>query len=177
MKMSLVSVCTLALCSAAAAQTISPAPSDTEARAPRPARARGIATALAEQADQVAIATCLTQGLKVTALVTDSAGVPIAMISGDGAAEITQRIASGKARTVIAMKMSSGDVVTKAKTDKSIMDAQMADPSRGSPRQGGLPILIGADLVGAIAVSGSPTGAQDEVCAKAGLDAVAAKLQ
>jgi uncharacterized protein GlcG (DUF336 family) len=177
MKISLAVACVLTLCSAAAAQTILPAPSDAEAKAPRPARARGIATALAQEADQVAISTCLTQGLKVTSLVTDSAGVPIAMISGDGAAEITQRIASGKARTVIAAKMSSGDVVTKAKTDKSLMDAQMADPNRGSPRQGGLPILIGADLVGAIAVSGSPTGAQDEVCAKAGLDAVAARLK
>jgi uncharacterized protein GlcG (DUF336 family) len=157
----------------AMAQTILPSPTVQEQRAPRPARARGIPTALAVEADQAAIASCAAQGLKVTALTIDSEGVPIALISGDGAAAITQRIASGKAETALKVKMTSGEAAERAKTDPQFMEQLMADPSMGTPRQGGVPIRVGTDVIGAIAVSGAPSGALDEPCAKAGL----AKIQ
>src|SRR5271170_3887569 len=94
----------------APAPTIAAAPTNDEVRAPRPARARGISTALAIEGAQTAIATCLGNGYKVTALIVDSAGVPIALISGDGAAAITQRIAMGKAQSVLKYQMTSGEV-------------------------------------------------------------------
>jgi uncharacterized protein GlcG (DUF336 family) len=155
------------------AQTILPSPSVPEQRAPRPPRARGIPSALAVEADQAAIAACAAQGLKVTALTIDSEGVPIALISGDGAATITQRIASGKAETALKMKMPSGEAADRAKTDQAFMAQLTADPSMGPPRQGGVPIMVGGDVIGAIAVSGAPSGAIDEPCARAGL----AKIQ
>lgn len=159
----------LLIATPAIAQTILPAPSAEEGRAPRPPRARGISTALAVEAAESAIATCTAQGLKVTALVIDSEAVPIALVSGDGAAAITQRIASGKATTALKMKMTSGEAVERAKTDQAFLAQLMADPAMGTPRQGGVPIMAGSDIVGAIAVSGAPSGAQDEPCAKAGL--------
>ena len=159
----------LLIATPAIAQTILPAPSAEEGRAPRPPRARGISTALAVEAAETAIATCTAQGLKVTALVIDSEAVPIALVSGDGAAAITQRIASGKATTALKMKMTSGEAVERAKTDQAFLAQLMADPAMGTPRQGGVPIMAGSDIVGAIAVSGAPSGAQDEPCAKAGL--------
>ena len=155
------------------AQTILSSPTVEEQRAPRPPRARGIPTALAVEADQAAIAACAAQGLKVTALTIDSDGVPIALISGDGAATITQRIASGKAETALKMKMTSGEAADRAKTDQAFLAQLMADPSMGPPRQGGVPIMVGGEVVGAIAVSGAPSGAVDEPCARAGL----AKIQ
>ncbi len=157
----------------ALAQSILPTPSADEGRAPRPPRARGISTALAVEAAQTAITTCTAQGLKVTALVIDSEGVPIALISGDGAAAITQRIASGKATTALKMKMTSGEAGERAKTDSAFMAQLMADPAMGTPRQGGVPLMMGSDVIGAIAVSGAPSGAQDEPCARAGI----AKIQ
>ena len=45
------------------------------------------------------------------------------------------------------------------------------------PAQGGLPIMVGEDVIGAIGVSGAPGGDKDEVCAKAGIDKVAADLK
>jgi uncharacterized protein GlcG (DUF336 family) len=155
------------------AQSILPSPTVEEQRAPRPPRARGVPTALAVEADQAAIAACAAQGLKVTALTIDSEGVPVALISGEGAAAITQRIASGKAETALKMKMTSGEAVDRAKTDQAFMAQLMADSSMGPPRQGGVPILVGGEVIGAIAVSGAPSGAIDEPCAKAGL----AKIQ
>ena len=41
------------------------------------------------------------------------------------------------------------------------------------PAQGGLPIIVDGDTIGAVAVSGSPGGDKDEACAKAGLDKAA----
>ena len=161
----------------ALAQSILPTPSAEEGRAPRPPRARGISTALAVEAAETAVATCTAQGLKVTALVVDSAGVPITLISGDGAAAITQRIASGKATTALKMKMTSGEAVERSKTDQAFMAQLMADPAMGTPRQGGVPIMAGSEIIGAIAISGAPSGAQDEPCAKAGLAKIQGRIQ
>jgi uncharacterized protein GlcG (DUF336 family) len=148
----------------ALAQTILPNPTNDEARAPRPARARGIPAALAVEAAQVANATCLANGNKTTTIVVDSEGVPIAMVSDDGSAAITQRIAMGKAMISLKTKGASADG---AKADPTVM------ASLGAARPGGFPLMAGSDVVGAIAVSGSPTGGADEVCAKAAI----AKIQ
>jgi uncharacterized protein GlcG (DUF336 family) len=43
--------------------------------------------------------------------------------------------------------------------------------------QGGLPIMAGGQLVGAISVSGAPGGDKDAACAKAALDKVQDKLK
>lgn len=161
----------------ALSQTILPSPSNDEVRAPRPARARGVPTSLAVEADQAAITSCAAEGLKVTALTIDSEGVPIALISGDSAAAITQRIASGKAEIALKMKMTSGEAADRAKNDHAFMARLMADPAMGSPRQGGIPILVNGEVVGAIAVSGAPSGALDEPCARAGLAKIQDRLR
>jgi uncharacterized protein GlcG (DUF336 family) len=144
--------------------TIQPNPTNPEAQAPRPARMRGIPTALAIEAAEVSNATCLANGTKVTTIVTDSVGEPIVIISGDGAATITQRIAMGKAQWTIQTKgpSAAGATAMPALVEKL-----------GTARPGAIPIMAGADLVGAIAASGSPSGQADEVCVKAGL----AKIQ
>jgi molybdate transport system substrate-binding protein len=152
-------------------------PSADEARAPRPARARGIPAVLAIEGAQTAIATCLITNFKVTALVVDAAGIPITMISGDGAAAVTQRIAMGKAQTVIKYKMTSGAVTARANSDPAFMAQLAADPLVGPPRQGAIPIMVGGEMVGAFAVSGAPGGDRDEPCAIAGLARIQNRLQ
>lgn len=143
--------------------TILPNPTNPEAQAPRPPRARGIPTALAVEAAQTANATCIANGNKTTTIVVDSEGIPIAMVSNDGAAAITQRIAMGKAMISLKTKGASADA---AKADPAVM------ASLGVARPGGLPLMVGSDVVGAIAVSGSPSGAADVVCAKAAIDKI-----
>jgi uncharacterized protein GlcG (DUF336 family) len=167
----------LLLSDQAIAQTILPNPTAAEASAPRPPRARGIATDLAIEAAQTAIARCRDDGYKVTALVVDSDAVPIALVSGDGAAAITQRIAMGKAMISIKTKMSSGEAAAKAKADSAFSSLLSADPSLGVARQGAILIRVGDDIVGALAVSGTPAGDKDEVCARAGLAKIADRLK
>jgi uncharacterized protein GlcG (DUF336 family) len=154
----------LVIATPAIAQTILPNPTNDEARAPRAPRARGIAAALAVEAAMTANATCLANGNKTTTVIIDSEGVPIALVADDGAAAITARIAMGKAMISLKTKGPSADG---AKADPAVM------ANLGTPRPGGFPLMAGSDLVGAIAVSGSPTGQADEVCAKAAI----AKIQ
>lgn len=158
-------------------QTILSNPTAAEAAAPRPPRARGIPTDLAIEAAQTAIARCHDDGYKVTALIVDSDAVPIAMISGDGAAAITQRIAMGKALISVKTKMSSGEAAAKAKTDSSFSAMLSGDPSLGVARPGGILIRIAGDIVGALAISGTPSGDKDEVCARAGLAKIEGRLK
>lgn len=156
-----------ALGTAAAAQTPPAA-----APAPPPPRAKGPALAPSIQAAQAAVAACLANGYKVTALITDSAGDPVVLLSGDGVAVRTQAIAKSKVAAVLKYKMSSGEVVAKAKTDPKLDAEIKADPAIGTARQGAMPVMSGMDLIGAFAVSGAPGGDKDEACVKAAMDKV-----
>jgi uncharacterized protein GlcG (DUF336 family) len=164
MKKLLLSAAVFVIAGPAFAQTMMPNPTAAEAGAPRPARQRGIPAALAVEAAEAANATCLANGNKTTTIIIDSEGIPVAMVSNDGAAAITQRIAMGKAMISLKTKGASADG---AKANPAVM------ASLGAPRPGGFPIMAGSDVVGAIAVSGSPSGGADEVCAKAAI----AKIQ
>jgi uncharacterized protein GlcG (DUF336 family) len=42
---------------------------------------------------------------------------------------------------------------------------------------GGLPIEAAGNIIGAIGISGAATGAQDEACAKAGIQAIQFELE
>ena len=164
------------------AQPMNPAPTiagpPTAAEmANRPARARGIPAALAVEGAMEANRVCIGNGYQTTAMVTDSAGVPIAMISNDGAKAVTQRIAMTKAQAVLKYKMSSGEVADKAKTDATLAAEIKANPLIETARQGAIPIMAGGDMVGVFAVSGAPGGDKDEVCAKAGLAKIQSRVQ
>jgi uncharacterized protein GlcG (DUF336 family) len=155
------------------ASTIAPPPTRDEQKQPRPPRASGISTALAIEAAAAANATCAANGYKTTALITDSAGVPIVLISNDGAAAITQRIAMSKAQATLKYKMTSGEVAAKAAADSAFAAEIKANPLIETARRGAIPIKAGSDLIGTFAVSGAPGGDKDETCALAGL----AKIQ
>ena len=90
------------------------------------------------------------------------------VVSDDGAAAITQRIAMGKAMIALKTKTASADG---AKADAALM------APLGVARPGGFPIMAGPDVVGAIAVSGSPTGQADEVCARAALSKIQGRVK
>jgi uncharacterized protein GlcG (DUF336 family) len=172
----------LALCASVAAGSAmaqAPAPAGAAPGGPPPAppRARGPALALAIEAAQTAVATCTANGYKTTATVVDSAGVPVVILSGDGAPERTQAVGLSKTTTTIKYKVPSGDIADKVKTDAALDAEVKADPKIGTARRGALPIKVGNEIIGALSVSGAPGGDKDEVCVKAGLDKVASRLK
>lgn len=145
-------------------------PDADAARAPRPPRERGPALAPALIAAQTAVEVCEARGHQVTAVVVDSAGLPVVLLSGNGAAAITQSIGMGKAVSSVRNGKSSGELATLAQSDTAVAARLAADPQQGVQRPGGLPIMAGATAIGAIAVSGAPSGAVDAECAQAGLE-------
>jgi uncharacterized protein GlcG (DUF336 family) len=155
------------------APTIAPAPTADEMKLPRPDRAKGISTALAIEAAIEANRVCLGNTYMTTAMIADSAGVPIVVISNDGAKAVTQRIAMSKIQAVLKYKMTSGEVAAKAAADPAFKAEIAANPLIDTARQGAVPIVAGGQTVGFFAVSGAPGGDKDEVCVKAGL----AKIQ
>ena len=159
------------------APTIAPPPTADEMKLTRPARARGIPVALAIEGAVEANRVCLGNTYKTTAMIVDSAGVPIVVVSNDGAAAITQRIAMSKAQAVLKYKMTSGDVAKKAAADPAFAAEVKANPLIDTARQGAVPIMAGSDIIGAFAVSGAPGGDKDEVCTKAGLAKIQSRIQ
>lgn len=155
--------------SAAHAQVTFTTPSDEAARAPRPLRERGPALAPALVAAQTAVDTCEAMGFQVSVAVVDSAALPVVLLSGNGAAAITQSIAMGKAVSAVRNGRPSAELAVEARTDKALADKLAADPQQGPQRGGGLPIRSGASVIGAIGVSGAPDAGWDAECAQAGL--------
>ena len=180
MKKILVATCALLIAAPAFAQTaptIAPAPTADEMKTPRPPRARGIPVALDIEGAVAANAQCLANTYKTTAMITDSAGVPIVMIANDGAAAITQRIAMSKVQAVLKYKMTSGEVAAKAAADPAFKAELAANPLIDTARQGAVPLMVGTDIVGVFAVSGAPGGDKDEVCVRAGMTKIADRIK
>jgi uncharacterized protein GlcG (DUF336 family) len=160
--------------STASAQVTFTTPSDEAARAPRPLRERGPALAPALVAAQGAVDACEAMGFQVSVAVIDSAALPVVLLSGNGAPAITQSIAMGKAVSSLRNGRPSAELAVEARTNKALADKLAADPQQGPQRGGGLPIKVGASVIGAIAVSGASDAGWDAECAQAGLTKAAA---
>lgn len=143
---------------------------------PPPPPARGPGSVLALEAAQTAVSTCLASGYKVSASVLDSAGVVRVIYADDGARGGAIDSATRKAFTVTTFKASSAAVAGQAASDAALQAKIAADPKLFA-RAGGLPLMVGGELVGAIGVGGAPGGEKDEVCAQAGIDKIKARLK
>jgi uncharacterized protein GlcG (DUF336 family) len=145
---------------------------------PAPLRAPGPGLTLALQAAEGAEQFCENEGHQVTVLVADSGGNTIVLLTGNRLPLVTQADAASKAATVLRFKESSGAVMKRMETDPALVAETRDDPEIGEVLQGGLPITVRGEIIGAIAVSGAfgPSVA-DEVCARAGLKRIQAGLQ
>ncbi|MGH7069345.1 MAG: GlcG/HbpS family heme-binding protein [Acetobacteraceae bacterium] len=138
-------------------------------RATAPGLPQSIAAAEAAQK------ACAAKGVKVSVLVTDSVGEPVVLLSGDGAGVRSQLIARTKAAIAIKYKMPSSEVALRAQTDPRLNAEAAADPDIGVLRGGGLPLIRGGKMIGAVAVSGGSLGPThdhtlDEKCARVAME-------
>ncbi len=153
-----------------------PAPGGAPGGQPRVPPARGPQAALALEAVQTALSTCTTNGYTTAASVVDSGGVLKVLLAVDGASKGAVESSTKKATTAVALKAATSDVQEKMKSDQALAAKINADTSL-FVRAGGLPLMVGGDLIGAIGVGGAPGGEKDEACAKAGIDKVQARLK
>ena len=124
----------------------------------------------ANKAIAAALAMAQTMKMKVTASICDAGGRLIAFQRMDGAFSESIPLAIGKAIAAAASKKSGND-----KDDVLDLQSVWRVVGAGLPviaGPGGLPITRDAQTVGAIGVAGSATSADDEQCAKAGVEAL-----
>ena len=129
---------------------------------------------LAVEAAQAAIAACKAQGYNITATLVDRTGDIKLQLVGDGAGGLGVDLSRRKAYTAARQRVSTGDLAKRVATpgafNPTMFDTQLVTS------QGGLPIKVGNETIGAIGVSGAPGGDKDEACAKAGLDKITDRL-
>src|SRR5882672_12901798 len=108
---------------------------------------------------QTAIATCTTNGYRVSATIVGGNGEVIVQIRGDGTGPHTMENSFKKAYTARTFRIASGEMEDRLKKNPQ-MGAQYL--TGFTTARGALPILVGEE---------------DEACVKAGIDKVAAELK
>jgi uncharacterized protein GlcG (DUF336 family) len=142
---------------------------------PLPTESHKVLTAaLAVEAAQAAIAACKAQGYNVTVTVADRLGSPKVVIVRDGPAGVGTEVTRRKAYTSALQRVSTGDFTKRISTPGAFNPAQF--DTQLATGQGGVPIKVGEDTIGAIAVGGAPGGDKDEACAIAGIDKIKDRL-
>lgn len=142
-----------------------------------PPRTKGPALALAVEAAQLAIKTCLANGYKTSALVVDAGGVTVALLTSEGAVSIAPDFAYRKVAAVLRYKIASDMLVERVKTNAALAEEVKADPKIGFAMPGALPLMAGGEMIGALAVSGAPGGDKDLACAKPAVAKIAGRLK
>ena len=142
---------------------------------------RSISTAAAQEAARVALEQCRKEGHRVTVTVLDHAARTKVVLRDDGASPHSLQHSLNKAYTALTYREPSGDYGKRAAAAFP-QSAGALNLEKIATAAGGLPILAGKDVVGAIGVSGSrgspnaPGGATDTKCAQAGIDKIASAL-
>ena len=152
--------------------------------------AKTISADLAAIMVQEAVLKCRADGVRITAKVVDASNLEKALLSDDGAAALTVEFAQAKINTVILTGRPSGagpggapEVIEGASPGMSVfggmigIDAATGALIAGVDAGGAVPIKIGNEMVGVIAVSGASSPAKDIECANAALAKVADELK
>jgi len=127
------------------------------------------------KAAQAAMAKCRADGYQVAVAIVDRSGLVQAMLRDRYAGAHTPDTATNKAWTAVSFRTDTTDLM------KTTQAGQPAAGIRNLPRVvavgGGIRIEAGGSILAGIGVSGAPGGDNDDVCAKAGIKAIADSLE
>jgi uncharacterized protein GlcG (DUF336 family) len=136
---------------------------------------RSLSPDLAFELARATLEACRGRGFQVAVAVVDRFGQPQAMLRDRFAGPHTAPTAAGKAWTAVTFRTNTTDLLPLTQP------GQPQAGLRALPNVvilgGGLVIEAQGSIVGGIGVSGAPGGAEDDACAKAGLDSVRDKLE
>jgi uncharacterized protein GlcG (DUF336 family) len=131
--------------------------------------------AAALQATQAALARCQKDGYTVAVAVVDRSGQPLALLRDNLAGAHTSQTAIGKAATAVSFRTDTTELAVSTQAGKASSGIRQLPGVIAVG--GGLMIRAKGSLVGAIGVSGAPTGDADDACAKAGIAAIQDALE
>jgi uncharacterized protein GlcG (DUF336 family) len=134
-----------------------------------------ISLPLAQEAAAAAIEQCRKDGYKVSVTVVDREGRVKVVMRDDGTGPHTLDTSRRKAYTSLSFKTSSAEFAKLVATNPAA--AGLRDVDGVIMLGGGLPILSGTEVIGAIGVGGAPGGDKDEACAHAGISKIAEKIK
>jgi uncharacterized protein GlcG (DUF336 family) len=135
---------------------------------------KSLAPGIALELAQSALANCQQRGYQVAIAVVDRFGVTQVVLRDRYAGAHTPSTATGKAWTAATFRNSTSNLFTVSQP--GMTQAGIRNLPGAVIIGGGLVVESGGSLVGAIGVSGAPGGEADEACAKAGIEAIQAKL-
>ncbi|HEU0202673.1 MAG TPA: heme-binding protein [Burkholderiaceae bacterium] len=122
------------------------------------------------KAASAALADCRRRGFQVAVAIVDRAGVVQVLLRDRFAGTHTPETAAGKGWTAVSFRT---DTIELARQTQA---GQPSSGIRALPRVvavgGGVMIESGGSILGAVGVSGAPGGDADDVCARAGVQAI-----
>jgi len=113
---------------------------------------------------------CRKQGYQVTASVVDKSGNIQAVARDTLAPPVSIGISKAKAYTAVNFSADTSKMSQRLNTAIGSFDGVLM-------AAGGVNINVAGTIYGAVGVSGAPSGATDESCAKAGVAAIAEELE
>lgn len=118
---------------------------------------------------------CRSLDYQVAVAVVDRFGEQQVMLRDRFAGPHTPSTAINKAWTAVSFRTNTRDLIQLAQPGQPL--AGLASLPRVVLLGGGMKIESAGSLLGGVGVSGAPGGAEDESCAKAGLEAIRDKLE
>ena len=142
---------------------------------------KNLSFGLAKEIAEAALLACQKDGSKIAITVLDRTGVVRVSFKDDGAAPHTIENSLRKAYSALTFEAPSATFARRLE-DAPGKVAQV-HLSNVIALAGGVPIMVGHEVIGAIGISGSkpgadrkPGGTRDEACAMAGIAKVSARL-
>lgn len=123
---------------------------------------------------QATLLACRKKGYQVAVAVVDRMGVPQVMLRDRYAGAHTPGTATRKAWTAASFRTNTLAMAEETQPGKPQSGVRFVD--QALMLGGGVMVEAGGSLVGAIGVSGAPSGELDDACAKAGIAAIEDKL-
>jgi uncharacterized protein GlcG (DUF336 family) len=117
---------------------------------------------------------CREKGYQVAVAVVDRAGTPQVMLRDRYAGAHTPGTATRKAWTAASFRTDTLSLAEETQAGKSQSGVRFVE--HALMLGGGVLVEAGGSLVGAVGVSGAPSGELDDACAKAGIAAIEEKL-
>jgi len=127
------------------------------------------------KAAQAALEKCRADGYQVAVAVVDRAGLTQVLLRDRFAGAHTVEVSANKAWSAVSFRTNTGDIEKASRPGESM--AGIRHFPRLTAVGGGLMIESAGSVLGGIGVSGAPGGAADEVCAAAGIKAIADSLE
>jgi uncharacterized protein GlcG (DUF336 family) len=126
----------------------------------------------AQRIAQGAVDACRKQGIQIGVTVVDRSGDPMVVPRDTLASKLTLEVSKQKAYTAVSFNAATSTMTNRFTQPFSVGKVEGLVFSGG-----GVPLSAAGNIVGAVGVSGAPTGEQDDTCAQEGIKVIAFDLE